>query len=63
MFSCSTQLSMKCQLLIKSKMLKNKDFSCLKHSDVVFILLINIKMPTNWHFNIYEQNEFHAQLS
>ena len=34
------------QLLIKSKMLKNKDFLDLKFSDVVFILLINVKMPT-----------------
>ena len=29
--------------------------SCLKHSDVVFILLINVKMP-----KIYEQDKFHA---
>ena len=29
-FSCSTQLSMKFQMLIKSKMLKNKDFSCFR---------------------------------
>ena len=28
LFSCSSQLSMKFQLLIKAKMLKNKDFSC-----------------------------------
>ena len=30
LFSCSTQLSMKFQLLIKGKMVKNKDFSCFK---------------------------------
>ena len=35
----------------------------LKHSDVVFILLINVKMPTivchtYWHFNIHEQLNF-----
>ena len=30
LFSCSTQLSMKLQLLTKDKMLKNKDFSCFK---------------------------------
>ena len=41
--SCSTKLSMKFQLLIKNKMLNNNDFSC---SDVEFILLINVKMPT-----------------
>ena len=29
-FSYSIQLSMKFQLLIKSKMVKNKDFSCFK---------------------------------
>ena len=28
LFPCSTKLSMKFQLLIKSKMLNNKDFSC-----------------------------------
>ena len=40
--SCSTQLSMKFQLPIKTKMLKNTHISCLK----TFILLINVKMPT-----------------
>ena len=35
-----------------------------------FFLLINVKMPTIifllincWHFNIYKQEKFHAQLS
>ena len=37
---------MKFQLLIKAKILKDKDFSCFKLSDVVFIMLINVKMPT-----------------
>ena len=45
LFSCFTQLSAKFQLLIKNKMLKNKDFSCF--SDVLFIMLINVKMPTS----------------
>ena len=59
-FSYSTQLSMKFQLLIKFKMLKNKDFSCLytlrpqgyktfscsTQLSTKFILLINVKMPT-----------------
>ena len=36
---------MKFQLLKESKIMKNNNFSCLKHSDVVFILLINAKMP------------------
>ena len=46
----------------------------LSNSDV-FIMLINVKMPTIvllmlkcqqlycWHFNIYEQDKFRAQLS
>ena len=55
LFSCSTQLSMKFQLLIKTKIKKSKIFSGLVHSVDVFILLINVKMATNcWHFNIYE---------
>ena len=33
------------KLLMKTKMLKN-DFPCLKFIDAVFILLINVKMPT-----------------
>ena len=46
LFSCSTQLSMKSQLLIKTKILLNEDVSCSKVSDIVFIMLINVKMPT-----------------
>ena len=46
MFTCSTQVSMKFQVLIKNKMLKNKTLLALKLSDAVFILLINAKMPT-----------------
>ena len=42
--SCSTELSIKFQL-IKTKMLKNKDFSCFQ-TDVIFIMLIDVKMPT-----------------
>ena len=41
------QLSIKFQLLIKNKMLKNTQIVlAIKLSDVVFILLINVKMPT-----------------
>ena len=43
LFSCSTQLSTKFQLLIKTKI---KKFLALSLSDVVFIMLINVKMPT-----------------
>ena len=46
LFSCSTQLSMKLQLLIETQMLETKIFLASKHTDVVSILLINVKMPT-----------------
>ena len=39
-------MSMNFQAHIESKVLKYNIFSCLKHSDVVFILHINVKMPT-----------------
>ena len=41
-FSCSTQLSTKLQLLIKTEL---KKFLALSLSDVLFIMLINVKMP------------------
>ena len=44
--SCSTQLSMKFQLLIKLKFQQIKKFLALSLSGVVFIMLINAKMPT-----------------
>ena len=47
-FSCSTQLSMEFQLLIKTKMLKKIiTFLAFKHSNATFIVSINVKMPTN----------------
>ena len=46
LFSCSTQLSTKFQLLIKLKYRQIKKFLALSLSDVVFIMLINVKMPT-----------------
>ena len=42
LFSCSTQLSTKFQLLIKTKILTNKEVSCFKS----LIMLINVKMQT-----------------
>ena len=45
-FGCSTQLSIELQMLMKTKLLKNEDFLALTLSDVIFILLINVKMPT-----------------
>ena len=44
---------------IESKMLKNNDFFCLKHYDGVFILLINVKMPTV----VGEQDKFRTHLN
>ena len=46
LFSCSTQLSMKFKLLIKTKMPTYKEVSCYSLSDVVFFMLINVNMPT-----------------
>ena len=45
-FSCTTQLGMKFQLLLKTKRLKNNAFLASEHSAVVFIMLINVKMST-----------------
>ena len=42
-FSCSTQLSMKFEWLIKKTTMLNPAF---KLSNVVFTMLVNIKMPT-----------------
>ena len=46
LFSCSTQLSTKFQLFIKLKYRQMKKFLALSLSYVVFIMLINVKMPT-----------------
>ena len=46
LFSYSTELSMKFQLLVKTKMLNIKILITFLLSDVVFIMLINVKMPT-----------------
>ena len=40
-FSCSTQLSMKIQLLVRTKMLKNIYFSAFKLFDITIIMPIN----------------------
>ena len=44
LFSCSTQLSTKLQQLIKLKYRQIKMFLILSLSDVVLIMLINVKM-------------------
>ena len=42
-FSCTTKLSIKFQVLIKTKMLKIKTFLVCKLSGVVFNVLTNVK--------------------
>ena len=53
-FSCSIQLCMKFQLLIKNA-----------EKDRYFLLLSSHMMYLSccWHFNIYERDKFSAQLS
>ena len=46
LFTCSNQLSTKFQLLIKLKYRQMKKFFALSLSDVVFIMLVIVKMPT-----------------
>ena len=46
LFSCSTQMNMKFQLLIKTKTMKYKDFLLSHFSDVISMKLINVEMPT-----------------
>ena len=57
LFPCSTQLSMKFQLLIKTKTLTNKEVSCFKSLRCIY------HAYNCWHFNIYEQDKFRVQLS
>ena len=59
-FSCSTQMSMKFQQLIKTKILKNKDFSCFQ---TLKWCIYHGVLNNCWLFNIYEQDKFHAELS
>ena len=58
-FSCSTQLSMEFQLLIKGKMLKMKAVLAFNLSDVL-ILLITVKCQQLLAFSIYEHDRFRA---
>ena len=46
LFSCSTELSTKFHLLINTKYPQTKKLLALSLSNVVFIMLINVKMPT-----------------
>ena len=58
-FSCLTQLRMKFQMLIKLKMVKNKDFSCFQTLRCCIYHANKCKNTNNcWHFNIYENSKF-----
>ena len=57
LFSCSTQPSTKFPLLIKTKILIKK-FLALSFSEVVFIMLLNVKMPKC--FELLRSCIFHA---
>ena len=51
------------QLLIKAKLLKNKTFLAFKLSNVVFNMLINVKLPTIVGIlTVMSIINFHAQL-
>ena len=39
-------MNTKLQLLINTKMMKNETFLAYQLSDILFIMLINVKMPT-----------------
>ena len=59
---------MKFQLLIKIKNAKKtqQTFLAFNLTNVVFIMLINVKMPTIvgiLTFNLYEHDKFYAELS
>ena len=45
LFSCLSQLSIEFQMLITTKVIKNKDFSCFQTLICCIIMLINVKMP------------------
>ena len=63
LFSCSTQLSTKFQLLIKTKIRTNKEVSCFKSLRCIYHAKKCQNANNCWHFNIHEQDKFRAQLS
>ena len=64
LFSYSTQLSMKFQLLIKTKIPTKKEVSCFKSLRCCIYHAYKRENANNcWHFYIYEQDKFCAQLS
>ena len=62
LFSCSTLVTKhETSTAYENLNAKNNDISCFKTSRRYIFSLMNVKM--RWHFNIYEQDQFHAQLS
>ena len=49
-------------VFIKTKVSKINIILALKHSDVVFILLVNIKMPTTVGILIFTSRTFHTEF-
>ena len=65
-FSCSIQLNETsiAHENLNAETYRHFLFLAFKLSDIIFFLLINVKMPTIVGiFNIYEQDKFHTQLS
>ena len=63
-FSCSTPLSMEFHMLIESKMLKNIRLFLLSDAQICIHHAHKYLNANNCcHFNIYEHDTFHAQLS
>ena len=60
LFSCSTQLSTKFQLLIKTKIPTNEEASCFKSLRCCIYHTYNVKMPTLMRF--LSSDKFRAQL-
>ena len=63
LFSCSTQLSMKFQELIKTKIQTNEEVSCFKSLRCCIYHSNKFKTKQFLAFNIYEQDKFRTQLS
>ena len=64
LFSRSTQLSTKFQLLIKLKIQTKKEVSCFKSLRCCVYHANKCQIANDcWHFNIYEVDKFRAQLS
>ena len=63
-FLCYTQLTTKFHPLIKTKIPTNEEVSCFKSLRCCIYHANKCKSTIDcWHFNIYEQDKFRAQLS